>query len=198
MRALLPVAAAGVRDVIVRGVDDDAVTVRRLIGRLARETLGGRVLARLVPTLRPMPAALRDAVAAMFVHPGPQAPAETPDELAARAGLTRRSLDRWVARCGIASARLLVAAPQLVLAYDQLRRQDASVAGVAARLGYGSARRLEEQCVALLQVRPTALRAAMEPAQFVEALARGLLAPRAPGPRTSRAARLREERHTDS
>jgi AraC-like DNA-binding protein len=119
-----------------------------------------------------MPAALRAAVVAMFVQPDA---ADTPHRLAARAGITRRSLDRWVARSGLASARLLVAAPKLLVAYGQLRRPDVSVASVAARVGYGSPRSLERQCEALLGVRPAALRDQLTPEAFAQALARGLM-----------------------
>lgn len=182
MRTLLTLAAAGVRDVLIRGLDDDAPTLRRALDRLRQETLGGRVLGALAPALEVMPEPLRTAITARFVRPDA---ADTPHRLAANAGMNRRSLDRWVARSGIASARLLVAAPKLVLAYDQLRQPDATVADVAVRVGYSSPRSLERQCQLLVGARPVALRRTMGPDAFAAALARGLLAARGPATATA-------------
>jgi AraC-like DNA-binding protein len=178
MRALLSLSQAGIREVLIRGVDDDAPSLRRAIDRLRQETLGGRVLGGLASALRIMPEPLRAAVTARFVHPDAS---DTPHRLAAQAGINRRSLDRWVARSGIASARLLVAAPKLLLAYDQLRQPEISVADVAALVGYSSPRSLERQCQVLLGTRPAALRQTLPPDAFASALARGLLTARDPG-----------------
>ena len=175
MRALLALSRAGIRDVLIRGVDDDAPSLRRAIDKLRQETLGGRVLGALAPALQLLPEPLRAAVATRFIRPDA---ADTPHRLAAHAGMNRRSLDRWVARSGIASARLLVAAPKLLLAYDQLRQPDSSVAEVAALVGYSSPRSLERQCQVLLGTRPSALRRAMPPDAFAAALARGLVTAR--------------------
>lgn len=177
MRALLSLARAGVRDVLIRGIDDDAPSLRRAVDRLRQETLGGRVLRALAPALDLLPEPLRAAVVARFAHPDP---ADTPHRLAAQAGMNRRSLDRWMARSGIASARLLVAAPKLLMAYDQLRQADRSVADAAALVGYSSARSLERQCQVLVGARPAAFRTIMSPDRFAAALARGLLVDREP------------------
>jgi hypothetical protein len=172
MRALLAVSRAGVREVLISGVDDDPASIRRVLDLLTGESLGGRVLSCLAPSLAAMPDTLRAAVTAMFLRPDA---ADTPHRLAGRAGITRRSLDRWVARSGLASARLLVAAPKLLIAYGQLRRAELSMASVAARAGYGSARSLERQCEALLGMRPAVLRTRLTPEAFAQALARGLV-----------------------
>jgi len=185
MRALLALSPAGVRGVLIRNVDDDPSSVRRAVDGLRQEALGGRVLVGLAPALEVMPETLRAAIATRFVSPDA---GDTPHQLAAHAGINRRSLDRWVARSGIISARLLVAAPKLVLAYDQLGHADASVADVAALAGYSSPRSLERQCHILLGVRPAALRQALPPDSFAGALARGLLGARPPALR--RRARL--------
>lgn len=177
MRALLALSRAGVREVLIRNVDDDAPSVRRALDRLRQETLGGRVLAGLGAALQLLPEPLRAAVIARFANPDP---GDTPHRLAAHAGINRRSLDRWIARSGIISARLLVAAPKLVLAYDQLGQPDSSIADVAALAGYSSPRSLERQCQLLLGMRPAALRQAMPPDIFAGVLARGLLTARAP------------------
>lgn len=177
MRALLALSRAGVREVLIRNVDDDAPSVRRALDRLRQETLGGRVLAGLGAALQLLPEPLRAAVIARFATPDP---GDTPHRLAAHAGINRRSLDRWIARSGIISARLLVAAPKLVLAYDQLGQPDCSVADVAALAGYSSPRSLERQCQILLGMRPGAVRQAMPPDIFAGVLARGLLTTRAP------------------
>jgi methylphosphotriester-DNA--protein-cysteine methyltransferase len=179
MRALLALSRAGIREVLIRGVDDDPPSVRRAIDRLRQETLGGRVLGGLAAALQVMPEPLRAAVTARFVHPDAS---DTPHRLAAHAGINRRSLDRWVARSGITSARLLVAAPKLVLAYDQLGQPDASVSDVAVLAGYSSPRSLERQCQVLLGTRTAALRQTMPPDAFASALARGLLSGRGGAP----------------
>ncbi len=178
MRALLALSWAGIREVLIRGIDDDAPNVRRAIDRVRHETLGERVLGGLVSALEVMPGPLRAAVTARFVHPDS---ADTPLRLAVQAGINRRSLDRWMARSGITSARLLVAAPKLLLAYDQLRQPTVSVAMVAALAGYSSPRSLERQCQLLFGTRPATLREMMPPDAFVAALAGSLLASRDAG-----------------
>lgn len=184
MRALLALSPAGVRGVLIRNVDDDPSSVRRAVDGLRQEALGGRVLAGLDTALQMMPELLRAAISTRFISPDA---GDTPHQLAAHAGMNRRSLDRWVARSGIISARLLVAAPKLVLAYDQLGHGDASVADVAALAGYSSPRSLERQCHILLGLRPSALRRALPPDGFAGALARGLLGTRPPAlPRRAR------------
>jgi AraC-like DNA-binding protein len=135
----------------------------------------GVVLGALMPRLALLPSGLRDAVVAMFTsEPG----LESPDALARRAAMSRRSLDRWLERAGITSARLLVGAPKLLRALRLLRETTLSLRRIARICGYTSARRFKDQAVALTQLAPAELRQRTVPvADVLERIASAIQEP---------------------
>lgn len=114
------------------------------------------VLDRLAPRLAQLPERLRDAIVAMFTI---ESGASSPQALARRAALSRRSADRWLERVGITSARLLVAAPMLLRAFRLLRDTRLPMRRIARACGYSSARRFHDQAAALTGMTAVQLRA---------------------------------------
>jgi AraC-like DNA-binding protein len=122
------------------------------------------VLGRIAPRVEVLPRRLQDAVVAMFTT---EAGIRSPQALARRAALSRRSLDRWLGRAGITSGRLLVAAPMLLRGLRLLRDTRLSIRRVASASGYTSARRFHDQAVALAGMTPVELRTSGVPVQVV-------------------------------
>lgn len=139
----------------------------------------GAVLGALMPRLAQLPAGLRDAIVAMFTtEPG----LESPEALARRAAMSRRSVDRWLERAGITSTRLLVAAPRLLRAMRLLRDTSLSYSRIARTCGYTSARRFHDQALALTGETPTELRSGtVALADVLARIATTLQDPRIPG-----------------
>lgn len=118
------------------------------------------LLDALMPRLAVVPVKLRDAIVAMFTS---DLGVVSPQALARRAVMSRRSVDRWLERAGITSTRLLVAAPPLLRALRLLRETSISFRRIARAAGYTSVRRFHDQAMALTQLTPTELRAGTVP-----------------------------------
>lgn len=118
------------------------------------------VLHQLAPRLAQLPERLREAIVAMFTI---ESGVSSPQALARRAAMSRRSADRWLERVGITSARLLVAAPMLLRALRLLRDTRLPIRRVAKACGYSSARRFHDQAAALTGMTAVELRAAELP-----------------------------------
>lgn len=115
------------------------------------------VLDHLAPRLELLPDRLRDAIVSMFTM---EAGVTSPQTLARHAATSRRSVDRWLERAGISSARLLVGAPKLLRALRLLSETRLPLRRIATACGYSSARRFHDQALALTGLAPLELRRA--------------------------------------
>lgn len=118
-------------DAVVAGLDDGPEEIARVIESAFSSTLVGELFKRLAPSLSGAPDGLIRAVRELFSNPRVF---RTVNDLAAAACMSRRSLDRWLARSRIvAGAELL----QIAKGFAALRsHRDAAVkraqGGVAA------------------------------------------------------------------
>ncbi len=131
-------------------------------GAITRTILGQRYydlarsfLTRIGPNLELLPSPLFDAVNHAFSD---MAGSPDPVALAHSAGLTRRSLDRWLVRAGIRSPRLLLVTPRVLRALGLLCETRYRVRAVAAVAGFHSARHFDANCRALIGVPAARLR----------------------------------------
>jgi AraC-like DNA-binding protein len=170
IRSALPFVRGGAAEVVLRGYDDDLTRLQHLLTGADRRTLAEQLLDALGPILAPLPPSLRDSIVAMFTEEG----VDSTKRLAGAAHMTRRSVDRWLARVGIVSARLLVAAPKVLRAFTYLRNSDVSVARAASKLGFASSRPLDQHCRALLGIEAAELRTGLTTDQLVTRLVNGL------------------------
>jgi AraC-like DNA-binding protein len=154
IRAVLPFVRSRAAEVVLRGYDDDRARLQHLLSGADRMTVAEQLLHELRDALAMLPLSLQESVTSMFVNDDA---VDSTKRLAAASHMTRRSLDRWLSRSGIVSARHLVAAPKILRAYTYLRNTDVSVARAAARLGFSSSRPLEQYCQALLGLEASAL-----------------------------------------
>jgi AraC-like DNA-binding protein len=107
-------------------------------------------------------------------------------DLAVAAGMTRRSLDRWLWRVGVAPAKMLVVGARMLRAYYYMRDPGYLLEDVAAKLQYPTARLFARQMRLATGLMPSAVRARVGPDVFVELLAARL---RQRAPETRRDAR---------
>jgi hypothetical protein len=135
LRAVLPLARAGVHQVILRGFDDSRDRLRALLDEVAASVLGERLLAELLPRLERAnaPAEVVEAIARLFR--APQA-FRSVHQLAAVAGRRRGQLDRWMLRAGLAPAKALMIAARVAWTHHYLRAPGNRFKTLALRLGY--------------------------------------------------------------
>jgi AraC-like DNA-binding protein len=154
VRSVLPYATLGASDLLIRGLDDHRTGLVRALGGVTSKAMARSVQRILAERLVGLPHTLRGCVIEVFDSPTLYT---SVDHLATRAGVTRRSVDRWLSRAGVTSARLLLCAARVLAAYRLLRVHGAQVTHVARTLGYTSARGLSNDTEAILARSPRAL-----------------------------------------
>lgn len=153
-------------EIVVRGVDDGvdalAATLHRSLAAASAEPLlaSARWFA-------PVPSDIARALALLFRRPDK---VRSVDDLASAASTTRRTLDRWLARAGLAPARTLLGCARVSAAFHLMTRGKVRAANAAALLGYPSARALARELHRLTGWAPSAIPNHVTQAAFVEAI----------------------------
>jgi AraC-like DNA-binding protein len=167
MRASVELAKYGVHHVVLRGYDDEPRRFRMLLERLPAYALSEQVLASVAARLDGAPPSLLRAVERMFRSPHAF---HDVHDLAVAAGMTRRSLDRWLDRTGIAPAKMLVIGARLLRAYHYMRDPGYLLEDVATKLGYPTARLFARQMRLATGLMPSIVRERVAPDHFVATL----------------------------
>lgn len=100
---------------------------------------------------------------------------ESPETFAAQAGISRRTLDRYVSRAGIRSTRLLFAGARACVAFSWLRERSRSKRRIGEALGCASFRPIERQCRSLTGLEITKLEQIASELGFAELITTKLL-----------------------
>ena len=158
MRVTVELARRGVHHVVFRGIDDAPGRFRALMQDLADTTWRSALWPWVAVRMAQVPAPLERAVRELFNAPNRFGDVS---DLAAASGLTRRTVERWLTRAGIASPKLLVVSARVERAHHIMRSSSADVATVAERVGYPSPRLFARQVALVAGVPPTAFRAAI-------------------------------------
>ena len=167
LRTAVELAKRGVRHVVLRGFDDEPQRLRDLLEQLPAHRLGGEAYASIAGALEGSMPLLQRALARMFERPHLIQGVES---LASAAGMTRRNLDRWLEKRGLASARILIFSARLAQAYHYLGERAFTLDDITKKLGYASPRVFSRQVRATMGLSPSALREEMPPGRFMEAL----------------------------
>lgn len=167
LRLTVELAHRGVRHVVLRGFDDEPRRFRELLEALPARRLGWRALQSIAAELGSASPLLQRAFARLYESPHQF---HGVDSLAQQAGMTRRTLDRWLMREGLASARVLIFAARLAQAYHYLGETGFLHEDVTRKLGYTSARVFARQVRVMMGLRPSTLREQLAPELFIEAL----------------------------
>lgn len=173
VRLLLRLARLGVQHVILRGVDDDRQSMLELMNKIPDSRVSALMLRQLESSLEVLPCAVQRAICLLLASPDRVKQA---GDLAAAAGMTRRSLNRHMTAAGL-QPRQLVSCARLLRAYILLRAPGSRVKEVGARLGY-EAQSLNALFVLWTGRSATQVRDSLSAESLVEFLAKTLAATR--------------------
>jgi len=157
LRSVLPLARSGAYQVIFRGFDDTRDRLRALLDQVGADLFGERMLDALLPRLEQAnaPAEVVQAITRLFRSP--QA-FRTVHQLAAVSGRRRGQLDRWMAKAGLAPAKVLIVAARVAWTHHYLRAPGNRFKTLALRLGYHDTAALGRHVKWITGMTPTRLR----------------------------------------
>jgi AraC-like DNA-binding protein len=146
MRAVQALVRAGAPEIVIRGVDDSFDGLAGAIHRAVAACASGRLVSAVEAPLQALPLPVANAIQTAFNHPEQL---RSVMDLAAAARVTRRSLDRWLARAGLSPARTLLSCARANAAFHLLAGGTVRVAEAALVLGYASSRSLTRELSAI-------------------------------------------------
>jgi AraC-like DNA-binding protein len=155
LKATVELAKHGVQQVVIRGFDDEPRRFRLLLDRLSAYELSDRLIEALVKPLSQIPVPLARALERLFRMPHTF---QDVNDLAEAAGMSRRTLDRWLSRVGLAPARVVLIGARLVRAYHYMSDSGYLLEDVTKKLGYPSGRVFARQVRSFTGLTPSALR----------------------------------------
>ncbi|MDQ6886402.1 MAG: AraC family transcriptional regulator [Gemmatimonadota bacterium] len=168
LKATLELAKYGVQHVVLRGFDDEPQRFRELLERQLAYAMGDQVLEQLAEQMAVLPAVLVKAIARLFNAPHAF---QSVRDLAMAAGMTRRTLDRWLDKAELAPARTLLMGARLARAYHFMRDPGYLLEDVTKKLGYPTPRLFARQVRDATGLAPSELRRRLDPERFTEQLA---------------------------
>jgi AraC-like DNA-binding protein len=175
MRTMADLMQGGwVRQCILDNFDDEPARFREVLEELCLPGLEEQVLADLLPIMAASdaPQSLSNAVAQLFRTPLDFRDVE---DVARAAGLSRRHLDRWFEKLGLASARTMLLAARVLRGYQYAQNPGFSMAEVARRLRYPDWRVFSEHVRTVTGLTPSAWLQKVRPEECVAQLVARLL-----------------------
>jgi hypothetical protein len=166
-RTIAVLAKRSLAAVLLRGFDDSLASLRLTLDPGPLELLGGSMVELLAYELDDLPPDVRRGTIAAFCA---SAPVNSPKALAVLSGQSRRSIDRWFTRVGLKPAKSVLATSQLIRAYSSLEDASLSLASVALISGFGSAKALNHNSLALTGIPVRALRKVFPPLGLIDRL----------------------------
>lgn len=165
---LVQASAVGIHEMLLRGVDDDPVTVRRRLESLRTPEPPAAVLSQIAPHMVKLPARLQSVIVPLFCSaPIPR----WVEGVALAAGMPRRSMDRWMSRAEIGGTATLLDVARLARVWAPLVGRREAAAEVAVRHGYRRMRILADHTDRIVGVSPSELGASLTRDDFVDRLA---------------------------
>ena len=146
MRVVQALVRSGAPEIVIRGVDDTLDALAGAIHRAVATCGWGGVVSTLDARLHALPVPIVSAIQAAFTHPER---VRSASDLAAAARMTRRSLDRWLARAGFSPARTVLSCARVNAAFHLLAGGRVRVAEAALLVGYASSRSLTRELGAI-------------------------------------------------
>lgn len=139
---LLELGRIGIRRVIFARFDDAPASLRAVLRDELEESASRKVIQALEGLLEGLPGRVRYTLESMLYAP-PDAGSVT--ALADRMGVQRRTCERWFAKMGLPSPRMVLVLARLLYAHRLLQDPGYTVEDVAVKLGYGKTRSLQNQ-----------------------------------------------------
>ena len=169
-----------VSNVVIRGFDDGPDALSATLHRVISSSAASRLVRSAGNPFATLPPTVARAVVTLFHHPERM---RSVSDLAAEARTTRRSLDRWLAQAGLASARTLLACARANAAFHLMTAGHVRAARAADMLGYASPRALAREMRALTGCAPSVIRGQLTESAFSAAIAHRLRRPPGVPPR---------------
>jgi hypothetical protein len=172
IRAVQTLSRLGALEIVIRGVDDAPGALAIAIRQAVTAHSANQLAASLGPSLAMLPPGVTEALELML---------RSPDRLRSVADLviaaktTRRSLDRWLARAGLAPARTLLACARANAAFHLIAAGRVGRSQAAALVGYSSARSLTRELHAITGCSKSGTIEGLTPDAFTAALSHRLL-----------------------
>jgi len=166
MRLVVRLARVGVQHVVLNRFDDEPRRFLDLIERVPAHPMAELLLEQLAEPMRQLPVVLARAIEQLVRSPSR---ATSVPELASLAGMTSRTLYRYMATARLPPRELIVCA-RLLRAYTFLKSPDSRLKEVSVKLGYADPERLSEQLREWTGFAPKDLRQSAEPTEFVRRL----------------------------
>ncbi|MEP6692357.1 MAG: helix-turn-helix domain-containing protein [Gemmatimonadaceae bacterium] len=164
LKSTVELAKHGVQTIVLRGFDDEPRRFRELLEGQPAYALSDVLMDRMSLPLGTLPPSLQGAIARLMRAPHTFRGVR---DLATAAGMTRRSLDRWLDRAGLAPARTLLLGARLTRAYYYMRDPGYLIEDVTTKLGYASHRLFARQVRSATGLTPSQLRQSVEPEEFI-------------------------------
>jgi len=146
IRVVQALVRSGAPEIVIRGVDDSLDALAGVIHRAVAKCGWGDLANALDPPLRALPLPIGAAIQTAFTHPKQ---VRSVSDLAAAARMTRRSLDRWLARAGLSPARTLLSCARVNAAFHLLAGGSVRVGEAALLVGCSSPRSLTRELSAI-------------------------------------------------
>jgi AraC-like DNA-binding protein len=166
MRLVVRLARVGVQHVVLNRFDDEPRRFLDLIERVPAHPMAELLLEQLTEPMRQLPVVLARAIEQLVRSPSR---ATNVPELAALAGMTSRTLYRYMGPARLPARELIVCA-RLLRAYTFLNSPDSRLKEVSIKLGYADPALLSEQLREWTGLAPKDLRHAVDPTEFVRRL----------------------------
>jgi AraC-like DNA-binding protein len=169
VQRVVEASGAGVHEVLLREIDDDAIAIRRRLETLRRPPAPVQVLSRIASRIIALPPALQGTILSLFcAAPVPR----WADELARLSSMSRRSVDRWLEHAELAGTASVLDVARLARVWTPIVEQDIPAADVAARSGYRRLRMLALHARKIVGVSPTLFKQQISESAFVDRLTR--------------------------
>jgi AraC-like DNA-binding protein len=176
MKAVVQLAKVGVEHVVLNRFDDEPRRFRELLEGVPAHALADQMLRQLAEPLAGLPIQVSRAVEQLFRSPGRF---RSTDDLAAAAGMNKRTLYRNLEPVGLVSPRLLVVAARLLRVYAHLRDPGRQIKEIADKIGYNSPWQLTQQMREVTGYTPRTVRRRVGAEEFIALLARRVYRPAA-------------------
>lgn len=167
MRSLVELGTEGLGQIVLYGLDDDPRHLRQVLELQPGILLSERMLGTIRPRLNHTPAPVAGAVERAIRNP---TVFRNVGDLAAAAGVARRSFYRHLERAGLASPREILAAARVLRAYALLRIPGYSLELAAAQVRFSDVDAMTDAMKAAAGVTPGRARLRMAPEEFVQLL----------------------------
>ncbi len=176
MKAVVQLAKVGVEHVVLNRFDDEPRRFRDLLEGVPGYALADQMLRQLAEPLTGLPIQVSRAVEQLFRSPNRF---RSTDDLAAAAGMNKRTLYRNLEPVGFLSPRLLVVGARLLRVYAHLRDPGRQIKEIADKVGYHSPWQLTQQMRDVTGHTPRTVRRRVGAEEFIALLARRIYRPTA-------------------